>query len=332
MRFPKRFFKKIVVYVIAAGCLAWVMSGVRFDELLLHMRSMHLWWVPAALIIDVLCIVSHGFRWKLLVQPVGSVALLRTIQAIYTGLFTNLILPLKPGEFVRGYLLSRWMDLPFASILPSMIAERIFDGSLLVLGIGLCTFFVSLPQKIVNAGVIVGAVILLVIGLIVLSAFADKKYSTTHTTDDVGIRKPIRRIKEFLSQFSSGMRSVWTSVRLLPVLAASMLYVFFQVLSYWMIMKAYGLHVSLWVPAVVLIIVRLGTAVPGAPANIGSYQFFCVIALTLFGIEKTMATGLAILLSLVFTIPILILGFLAFLKSGLTVSELRKGRTQMTSR
>ncbi len=332
MRFSKRAAKKIVVYVIAAGCLAWVMSGVHFGELLLHIRSMHVWWVLPALILDVLCIVSQGFRWKLLVQPSGNATLLRTTQAIYAGLFTNLILPLKPSEFVRGYLLSRWMGIPFTSILPSMITERVFDGSLLVLGIGLCAFFVSLPQEVVNAGLIVGATILIVVVVLVVLAFIGGGSSANGPSDAAKTWSPIQRIMAFLSQLAGGMRAIWTSAHFLPVLAASMLYVFSQVLSYWMIMKAYGLHLSLWVPVVVLIIVRLGTAVPNAPANIGSYQFFCVISLTLFDVEKTMATGLAIVLSVVFTIPILILGFPAFLRSGLSVSELRKRRNQVTLR
>ena len=91
-----------------------------------------------------------------------------------------------------------------------------------------------------------------------------------------------------------------------------------------MVLRAYGLHVSLWVPAVTLILVRLGTALPNAPANIGPYQFFCVLSLTLFGIDKTTATGFAIVLSIVLSIPLLTLGLFAFIKSGLTVSEVRK--------
>jgi hypothetical protein len=37
---------------------------------------------------------------------------------------------------------------------------------------------------------------------------------------------------------------------------------------------------------------RLG--IPNAPANVGSYQFFSVLGLTLFGVDKTVAAGFSI--------------------------------------
>jgi hypothetical protein len=91
------------------------------------------------------------------------------------------------------------------------------------------------------------------------------------------------------------------------------------------VMHAYGLQVSPWIPVVVLVIVRIGSAAPSAPANIGPYQFFCVLALTMFGIDKTTATGVAIVLSVTFLVPIFILGFLAFAKGGMTLSQVRGG-------
>ncbi len=331
MKFSHRIFRKILVYVIAAGCLAWVMHGVCFDELLRHMRGVRLWWILPALILDVLSTVFHGLRWQLLLRPSGRVTLFRTAQAIYAGLFTSQILPMRAGEFVRGYLVSRWMSLPFAAILPSMITERVFDGSVLVLGLGLAAFFVSLPQEMASAGVIVGTVMLLAIGMLVVLAFIKKEPSTERSQDVARRWRPVRRIISFLSGFARGLRAVWISPHFLPALAVSLLFLSLQVLSFWLVMKAYGFHVSLWVPAVVLIVVRLGTAVPNAPANIGPYQFFCVIGLTLFGIEKTMATGFAIFLSIVLVIPLLTLGLVAFVRSGLTRSEVRRrsavGRT-----
>jgi uncharacterized protein (TIRG00374 family) len=324
MRLSRRILKRIVVYVIAVGCLAWVLYGVRFDELLRQMRDLHLWWIAPALALDVLSTVCHGLRWQLLLRPTGHLTTLRTVQAIYAGLFTSEILPLRAGEVVRGYLASRWMGVPFATVLPSMITERVIDGTVLVFGLGVSALFISLPPKIASAGMIVGAAMLVAVVVLVILAFTMRDPSATDTTGAAKRSGPVQRIAAFLSRFARGLRAVWTSPHFLPALAVSLLFLSLQALSFWMIMKAYGLHVSLWVPAVVLIVVRLGTAVPSAPANIGPYQLFCVLTLTLFGIEKTTATGFAIVLSIVLAVPLLTLGLFAFAKSGLTVSEVRK--------
>jgi hypothetical protein len=44
---------------------------------------------------------------------------------------------MRPGEFVRSYLVSRRMAAPFVAILPSIIVERLFDGVWIAMGIGL---------------------------------------------------------------------------------------------------------------------------------------------------------------------------------------------------
>jgi uncharacterized protein (TIRG00374 family) len=328
MRISRTVFRKIIIYLIAVVCLAWVLRGVHFDELFHHMRGINLWWIIPAMMIDVFTTVVHGIRWRLLLQSIGSVTLLRTVQAIYAALFTNEIMPVKAGEFVRGYLLSRWLRTSFASILPSMIAERAFDGSILILGFGLSTLFISLPSVIVKTAWILAAILLLAIVSMVVLASISKGPSTTDPKKSAKKSKTAQHISTFSSQFISGLHLIRTFSQFLKVLTATIFYFSSQVLAYWLVMKAYGLHFPFWVPAVVLIIVRLGTALPNAPGNLGPFQFFCVVALTLFGVEKTTATGFAIVIWLVFSLPIFILGSVAFLRSGLSLSEIRAKRQQ----
>ena len=45
--------------------------------------------------------VTHGWRWNTLLGPVARLKLWRTVQAIYIGLFTNEVLPLRIGELIR---------------------------------------------------------------------------------------------------------------------------------------------------------------------------------------------------------------------------------------
>jgi hypothetical protein len=49
-----------------------------------------------------------------------------------------------------------------------------------------------------------------------------------------------------------------------------------------LVMVSYGLRLSFWIGMAVYLIVQLGTLIPNAPANVGAYQFFCVVGLRLF--------------------------------------------------
>jgi hypothetical protein len=76
---------------------------------------------------------------------------------------------------------------------------------------------------------------------------------------------------------------------------------------------------------IILLVVRLGTALPNAPANVGSFQFFCVLALSLFGVEKSVAAGFSIIYFLALTVPLWIFGLLAISRSGIALSRIRVG-------
>ena len=93
--------------------------------------------------------------------------------------------------------------------------------------------------------------------------------------------------------------------------------------SFWFVMLAYGLHQPFAAGIVVFLIVHLGTALPSAPANIGTYQFFTVLGLTLLGVDKTSAAGFSLVVFALLSAPLWALGFWAFGRSGLTLLGMR---------
>jgi uncharacterized membrane protein YbhN (UPF0104 family) len=97
-----------------------------------------------------------------------------------------------------------------------------------------------------------------------------------------------------------------------------------QILSFWLVMEAYGLSLSIWHGAAVFLIVHLGTMVPGAPSNIGTYQFFTVLGLMLFDTDKTVASGFSVVVFLILTIPLWIIGLFAFGRAGLSLRTVRE--------
>ena len=57
---------------------------------------------------DILSYVCQGMRWSLLLHPIGRISTFQATEAIYAGLFVNEILPMRLGEVLRIYLVSRW--------------------------------------------------------------------------------------------------------------------------------------------------------------------------------------------------------------------------------
>jgi glycosyltransferase 2 family protein len=313
---PRRWWRRALGYTLAAVCLYWVLRDLNLRELLRRVAEMDLLWVGAAVLFDVLSYVCQGLRWKLLLRPVGRLPVLRTTQAIYAGLFVNEMLPMKVGEIVRAFLISRWTSVKLSSVVPSILLERLFDGVWLAVGIVMTILFVPLPRKLVEAGDVFGVAILVALVIVTLFALGGRRPSSDNPT-----RK--ERFLSLVQSISFEVRVAGQTRGALLAFVLSLLLLLLQGFSFWFVMRAYGLQLSFAMGLAVFIIVHLGTLVPTAPANVGSYQFFTVLGLTLFGVEKQTAAGFSLVVFTVLTVPLWAIGLWALGSSGLTLFEVR---------
>jgi glycosyltransferase 2 family protein len=313
--------QRAFVCAFAVACLAWVFHNVHPRQLLAAMFISNWGFVALAIIADILTYVLQALRWKLLLAPVGRLSTLRATQGIYAGLFTNELVPLRFGEFVRAFLVSRWLALRFTAVLPSMVIERFLDALWLAVGIALAAIFVPLPKDLVKVGEPLGGIVLLGAFLFLWMVFRKK---TEAQCSEHGSTSRVRRwLQHFGLQLASGLRDIGLSRRLYvaALLSASMLAA--QALALWFMMLACRIDQSLGAAAIVLLVIRLGTAIPNAPANVGSFQFFTVLALRVLGEDKTVAAGFSMVYFLVLTVPLWTLGLLAISRTGMSLATIR---------
>ncbi len=124
------------------------------------------------------------------------------------------------------------------------------------------------------------------------------------------------RVFGYFLRFSRGVRDIGFSGELFLAAALSFAMLVAQVVVLWFMMRACRIHLPLVTTAVVFLILRLGTAIPNAPANVGTFHFFIVVALTFFGVDKTSATAFSIVYFGILTVPLWTLGLLAIGFSG----------------
>ncbi len=325
----RSWFKQVLGYLIALVCLVWVFHNIRFGQFLQGMKTISWVWVPLAVFFDILSYYTQGVRWQLLLRPLGKMSSLRATQAIYVGLFTNEIVPLRVGELVRLFLVSRWLSVRLDSVIPSLVVERFFDGIWLALIIGAVAFFIPLPKQLLGAEKILSVLILFLTALFVYLIFGT---GTTLREEDRTSRSqwnPLRILSSFLKRLAEGVHAIGTSRFFFTSFMVSLFILIFQIIALWLMMLAYGLPLSIWAGSVVLLILHLGTAIPNAPSNIGTYQFFTVVGLTLFGIEKTLAASFSVGAFLVLTIPLWAIGLISLWRTGMTLATIRQKLRRM---
>lgn len=311
-------------YSLALIFLVWVLHDFHI------VRAMHQWasvswkWVLLGMAFDVLSYGVQALRWKLLLTPFGKVRLTRSIRAVYSGLFANLVFPLRPGEFLRSYLLSNSEEIKIGRVLGSVGVERLVDLVIATASLAVVSLYVTLPPRFARVAYMLGTITLVLLTIVVLLIlYLEIKLGTNPEPQEAP-----RGLRGKLMAALTGLHAMGTAPSFYWAVLTSLLMPLCQVLGLWAMMHSYGLHLPFLAAVVVLLVINLGVSLPNAPANVGSYQLFCVLGLSVFDIDKTTATGFSIFALLALTFPFVFLGFAALLRSGLSLRSLRSMRVQ----
>ncbi|MDX2151883.1 MAG: lysylphosphatidylglycerol synthase transmembrane domain-containing protein [Bryobacteraceae bacterium] len=306
----------VIIYILSAACLVWVYKDFDWNAELPRLLAIEWQWVALAVVCDILVYVCQAWRWNVLLEPIARLPLWRTVRAIYIGLFANEALPLRSGEAIRVFLQAYWSNLSFPVVLSSAILERLIDGVWLILGFFIVSLTVTLPETLEVGAMILGAI---VVALSILLGFA--MVHKHHARQAVSGS----RWAHVLHLLIDGLHDMGRSRSFLVGAGASIVYLSLQVVPIYAMMRGYGVDTATIADAaMVLVVLRFGTVVPGPPGNVGVFNAFALMGLTLVGVDKQTAIGLSGVMFFVITVPLLLAGTVALLLTGIDLAEVRR--------
>jgi glycosyltransferase 2 family protein len=311
---------KLIGYGLAIICLFWVLHDFHIVKAMRELAMVDWKWVLIGMAFDVLSYVVQAVRWKLLLSPFGKVKITHAIRAVYAGLFANLIFPLRPGELLRCYLISDSEDISIGKVLGSVGVERLVDLVIATASLAVVSLLVDLPRKFRRVADTLGIATLVLLAIVVIVIYVLEVKLERQPDFGAGPRRLPGRLMGALL----GLHAMGTAPSFYTAVLASMLMPFCQVLGLWAMMQAYGLQLPFLAAIVVLLVINLGVSLPNAPANVGSYQFFCVLGLSVFQVEKNTATSFSFFAFLGLTVPFIFLGFAGLVRSGLSLKSMRE--------
>ena len=314
---------RILGYGLATVFFIWVIRDFHIVRFLHDLASVDWRWVVVGMAFDVLSYVVQAVRWQILLTPFGKVRLARSIRAVFAGLFTNLIFPLRPGEFLRSYLLSNSEGITVGRVLGSVGVERLVDLVIATASLGVVSLLVDFgpsSHRLQRAADWLGVITLVLVSIIVGLIFYLEVKLGGNVEPTVARHKLPGKVMGALVD----LHSMGTAPSFYGAVFMSLLIPFCQVFGLWAMMKAYGLGLSFLAAVVVLLIINLGVSLPNAPANFGAYQLFCVLGLNVFDIEKSTSAGFSFFAFMALTFPFIFLGFAALVRSGLSIRSVRE--------
>lgn len=318
----------VIALLVSLGFLYLAFRNVKLDELGAALQRIDLSWLLVAIVVSLLIMVFRAWRWQLELRPLEHVPFGRLWVIISVAYMAINLLPVRIGEIVRPWLLSRRSGVSFSSVVGNVVLEKTMDSLIIVFYIllGLITVE-NLPVWVRRGAMVPAVAAAILVSLVILfwwrgEAFVDR-WLLHRLPQDFG-----GKLKKVLASMADGMKIIPNPLLLFSVLLVSLTMWFLPILSSYIMIRAFDFQVPFGAALVVFIFIGFGTALPNLPGMIGPYQYACQLALGLFGVSEVDALAYGLVLNAVQFLTLVAQGLLALPIAGVSLAEIRQAREE----
>ena len=314
------FFVSLVMLVWLASAMDWKQVGVEI------LRVNYILFIPIT-VIFVVHVVVRSIRWKMfLPDSTPESKLIDRFDGLMLGALATFILPLRAGEFVRPFILWKKSSVPFAIGFASVVIERFFDLTAVLISFFVVANFVpGLPPEYKKGAIGLGILALGLLSVLIAGALAPKRL--TRLVNVMTSRLPAKfgtLIQNFVADLLQGMVALRNPKRLLGVLFYTILIWATNYGVYYFFVALVNIEPTILFGTVLAVILALAVAAPSSPGFIGVYEGACVVAFSLFGFSKELATTCGIVSHAYQYVFFVAYGIVAMSRGKLTLKDLRQ--------
>ena len=294
---------------LSAAAVTILLKQVDARDLMRHLSRANPVWLLGGCLVTVIGYYIRAIRWGEILAPEVRVSTGRLFGATMIGFLAINTLPARLGEFVRAYVLARNERIATATVLGSVVIERIFDLALLVSFWALSLLFAPYPDWFRWSGYLTLALgIVVTLALWLLHA---GHYGASATRSGGGGWFPARLmgpLKRPVASFTAGLRAFGRPEALARAGAWSVAMWLVNGAVFLMVSESMGMRLPLWSPFLLSFIVCVAIVVPSSPGFIGVLEGSCVVGLALLGVDASRGLAFGVLYHLTQILPVGALG------------------------
>ena len=264
------------------------------------------------------CFLLRLYRWLYIVKIYSnSINLQKCFTPFFSSYAINNILPLRLGDIARATLFKEYTGVAPHAVVSSLLLERIFDLSSLLVFFYIAIFFLHIdPHQNLLISYIFYISIFASMAIIVLLALPDKTrnlFAALKNSSEKSTSKLAKQAGEFIfmtinkSYFHVNPRSLFF------LFSSSLLAWFFESLMYLLTAHSLGINLDSIESFLVMSLATLSTLLPSTPGYIGTYDYLCKVSLVFIGVGHNEAAAASLLMHAVQFLPITFIGLLAFI-------------------
>jgi len=320
----KRIIQFTISIIISIIFLYLAVRKVKFAELLENILSANLWYLLISLVLALFGLIIRSKRWQYIANKPDS-KYRHFFESTSFGLMINNVLPFRIGDFAQAYLLSKKENLTKSRSFSTIIMERLSDLVPPVLILITGSFFVFLPKEITKGRIFI-FVIIVFLGLFLLVKLENNFVKLINFFLPEGKIK--ERILGLFQNFLSAMSVIKSPYLFTRIFGLTFFVWFIYALSTYFCLLAFDIPVraspslNLFHAALIVSITAIAYMIPASPGALGTFEFFNILALAIFHIDKTSALSYALVNHFIGWVPVTLLGIYVLLKSGLSIKQI----------
>ncbi len=323
----KNILRYTLFIAIAAVLLYFAFKGTDFDELVSHLKHANYWWVGLSVLMGLSAVISRGYRWLLLLDPLGyKPRLWASIHAVSFGYMFNIFVP-RGGELGRCGVMSRSEKIPVDKLFGTVILERVIDFVFLA-SIMLIAFVLNFDnffsmfdteigvEEVADESGGISFKMIALIGLVVLAILflIFRKRIINHPRFEA-VRNFWKGITEGFASFNKMEHKGAFIAHSIYIWAMYFLMVYVCFFS-----LPETAHLTISDGFFIMVAASLGIVIP-APGGMGSYHYLVTLAMVVLGLDKASGLSFATIVHTSQTVMLLMAGLVALVYFSFTKKQ-----------
>jgi len=322
--FPKNKWLAWIGLGITFICFYFIARNIDWDEFINTLVGINRFYFSLALLIFMSGWVLRAMRWQTLLAPIGKIPLKECFVFVMIGYLANLILPLRTGEFIRLILFSREKKTPIGGTLATLVLEKLFDVTALLVFVFILSLVVILPPDWRRGILLVEGVAIVALVLMMVIAFQRGNLNWLERFIPHFVPPGIKsRLLNLLHTFVEGLAALKYWRALLWVVVQSIIIWGAVAVSLHFFLLATGIYLPWHAAIFVMVITNLGSAIILTPGGFGLIHFLTIVALNRYGVDESIAFGLAVVFHESVVIAQVVVGLISLWAKGFSWRQIR---------
>lgn len=333
----KKLFTSLILGVLLSGLMLYLaFRNVPVSELLKYLGAINYWWIGPTVVLVLANFALRTIRWQIILRQAGTVTYWQAFHPLMIGFMMNCVLPGRIGEIARPVILKKNENIPIATGLGTVAAERVFDFVLLIGLLVLISgtiagrpdmtvecFGIRLTSQRLTAAawMMISSCIALLFFLALVAVPWTRRLikevirsmAKPISSGNYSAGRMVRRLTDFfinlIDNFAIGLMMVRNPGRLLSCIGLTILIWGLAMLSYPIFAlgcPGISLNITGW--TTVMVVICFFIALPSVPGFWGLWEAAGVFALAMFGVTEKDALGFTLVNHAVQIFPVIAVG------------------------